>query len=54
MAAERHPVFDDLDVRALSRRPGAKWSRAEPDVLPAWIAEMDFPPAPAVREGLPW
>ncbi|GGR77728.1 MULTISPECIES: MalY/PatB family protein [Streptomyces] len=44
--------FDDLDVRALSRRPGAKWSRAEPDVLPAWIAEMDFPPAPAVREAL--
>lgn len=45
-------MFDDLDVRALSRRPGAKWSRAEPDVLPAWIAEMDFPPAPAVREAL--
>nr|WP_244211388.1 PatB family C-S lyase [Streptomyces antibioticus] len=52
MAAERHPMFDDLDVRALSRRPGAKWSRVEPDVLPAWIAEMDFPPAPAVREAL--
>ncbi|WP_030740904.1 MalY/PatB family protein [Streptomyces sp. NRRL S-31] len=44
--------LDDLDVRALHRRPGAKWSRAEPDVLPAWIAEMDFPPAPAVREAL--
>ncbi|MGW5491290.1 MalY/PatB family protein [Streptomyces olivaceoviridis] len=52
MAAERHPMFDDLDVRALSRRPGAKWSRVEPDVLPAWIAEMDFPPAPAVRAAL--
>ncbi|MFI6932810.1 MalY/PatB family protein [Streptomyces sp. NPDC050287] len=50
--AERHPMFDDLDVRALSRRPGAKWSRVEPDVLPAWIAEMDFPPAPEVREAL--
>ncbi|MFD0395768.1 aminotransferase class I/II-fold pyridoxal phosphate-dependent enzyme [Streptomyces nogalater] len=45
-------MFDDLDVRALSRRPGAKWSRAQPGVLPAWIAEMDFPPAPAVREAL--
>ncbi|MGW1889739.1 MalY/PatB family protein [Streptomyces sp. NPDC002004] len=45
-------MFDDLDVRALAQRTGAKWSRAEPDVLPAWIAEMDFPPAPAVREAL--
>ncbi|MFI9244797.1 MalY/PatB family protein [Streptomyces sp. NPDC053086] len=45
-------MFDDLDVRALYRRPGAKWSQVEPDVLPAWIAEMDFPPAPGVREAL--
>ncbi|WP_225823484.1 MalY/PatB family protein [Streptomyces naphthomycinicus] len=45
-------MFDDLDVRALHRRPGAKWNRAAPDVLPAWIAEMDFPPAPSVREAL--
>ncbi|MFF7369967.1 MalY/PatB family protein [Streptomyces tricolor] len=45
-------MFDDLDVRALSRRPGVKWSRAEPDVLPAWVAEMDFPPPPPVREAL--
>ncbi|MGW0767587.1 MalY/PatB family protein [Streptomyces sp. NPDC002676] len=45
-------MFDDLDVRELSRRSGVKWSRVEPDVLPAWIAEMDFPPAPSVREAL--
>lgn len=45
-------MLDDLDVHALSRRPGVKWNRADPDVLPAWIAEMDFPPAPCVREAL--
>ncbi|MFF2412041.1 MalY/PatB family protein [Streptomyces sp. NPDC058092] len=45
-------MFDDLDVHALSNRPGVKWNRVEPDVLPAWIAEMDFPPAPCVREAL--
>jgi cystathionine beta-lyase len=45
-------TFDDLDVQALSRRPGVKWSRAGRDVLPAWVAEMDFAPAPAVREAL--
>ncbi|EME99957.1 aminotransferase class I/II-fold pyridoxal phosphate-dependent enzyme [Streptomyces mobaraensis NBRC 13819 = DSM 40847] len=45
-------MFDDLDLSLPARRPGAKWSRAEPGVLPAWIAEMDFPPAPAVQEAL--
>ncbi|MEU6578959.1 aminotransferase class I/II-fold pyridoxal phosphate-dependent enzyme [Streptomyces sp. NPDC046805] len=45
-------MFDDLDLPALARRPGVKWSRAEPGVLPAWVAEMDFPPPPAVREAL--
>jgi len=45
-------VFDDVDPSSLARRPGVKWSQAEPGVLPAWIAEMDFPPAPAVREAL--
>ncbi|WP_424890358.1 MalY/PatB family protein [Streptomyces sp. XH2] len=45
-------MFDDLELSSLTRRPGVKWSRAEPGVLPAWIAEMDFPPAPAVREAL--
>jgi cystathionine beta-lyase len=27
-----------------------KWSRYPPDVLPAWVAEMDFPLAPAVLD----
>lgn len=27
-----------------------KWSRYPPDVLPAWVAEMDFPLAPAVHD----
>ncbi|WP_432095551.1 MalY/PatB family protein [Streptomyces sp. bgisy100] len=45
-------MFDDVDIRALSQRPGVKWRRAAADVLPAWIAEMDFPPAPPIREAL--
>ncbi|MGW8328546.1 MalY/PatB family protein [Streptomyces sp. NPDC055897] len=45
-------MFEDIELSSLTRRPGVKWSRAEADVLPAWIAEMDFPPAPAVREAL--
>ncbi|MEU8552102.1 aminotransferase class I/II-fold pyridoxal phosphate-dependent enzyme [Streptomyces roseoverticillatus] len=45
-------MFEDVELSSLTRRPGVKWNRAAPDVLPAWIAEMDFPPAPAVREAL--
>jgi len=45
-------VFDDLDPDELRRRPGVKWSQAAPDVIPAWIADMDFPPPPPVRAAL--
>lgn len=48
--------FDDVDARldeaALRRRRGAKWLRYGPSVLPAWVADMDFPPAPPVAEAL--
>ncbi|MBF6059795.1 aminotransferase class I/II-fold pyridoxal phosphate-dependent enzyme [Nocardia terpenica] len=40
------------DIESLRRRSGVKWTRAEPDVIPAWIADMDFPVADAVREML--
>lgn len=45
-------MFDDLDLEQLRRRPGAKWSRAGRDVLPAWLADMDFPVPLPVREVL--
>ncbi|MBB5932489.1 MalY/PatB family protein [Streptomyces echinatus] len=45
-------MFEDVELSSLTRRPGVKWNRAAPGVLAAWIAEMDFPPAPAVREAL--
>jgi cysteine-S-conjugate beta-lyase len=43
-------IFDDLDVDVLRRRSGVKWAKAGPGVLPAWIADMDFPIAPSIRE----
>lgn len=42
----------DLDPAGLSARPGAKWHRVPPGVLAAWIADMDYPPAPAVVEAI--
>ncbi|TQN32199.1 cystathionine beta-lyase [Haloactinospora alba] len=44
--------LDALDWDWLRARPGAKWHRVEPDVLPAWVADMDFPVAQPVRDAL--
>jgi cystathionine beta-lyase len=37
--------FDDLEIAALRRRTGEKWTQYAADVLPAWVADMDFPVA---------
>ncbi|MEU7146014.1 PatB family C-S lyase [Nocardia sp. NPDC046473] len=44
--------FDNLDLRWLRSKTGVKWGRIAPDVLPAWIADMDFPVAPPVLDAL--
>lgn len=42
--------WDDLDVAALRRRRGEKWATYPADVLPAWVADMDFPLWPPLGE----
>ncbi len=44
--------ISDLSLDDLRRRRSAKWTWYDDDVLPAWVAEMDFPVAPAIREAL--
>ena len=44
--------FDRVDLDALRRRRTVKWSLYGPDVLAAWVAEMDFDVAPAIRSAL--
>ncbi|MFI9554697.1 MalY/PatB family protein [Nonomuraea endophytica] len=34
------------------KRDGLKWSKVAPGVIPAWVADMDLPTAPAVVEAL--
>ncbi|WP_327090657.1 aminotransferase class I/II-fold pyridoxal phosphate-dependent enzyme [Nonomuraea sp. NBC_01738] len=34
------------------KRDGLKWAKAAPGVIPAWVADMDLPTAPAVVEAL--
>lgn len=46
------PTLTEIPLERLRRRRSAKWTRYEPDVLPAWVAEMDFPLAEPVRLAL--
>ncbi|MCG5219851.1 aminotransferase class I/II-fold pyridoxal phosphate-dependent enzyme [Streptosporangium soli] len=41
------PTFDTI-----GSRQGLKWAQTEPGVIPAWVADMDFPTAPAIVEAV--
>lgn len=43
--------FDGLELAWLHSKPGIKWQRT-PGAIAAWVADMDFPPAPVVVERL--
>lgn len=45
-------LFDDLSLDTLRLRKSAKWTGYAADVLPAWVAEMDFPLAPPITRAL--
>jgi cystathionine beta-lyase len=45
-------AFDQLTPAQLRQRRTVKWNLFGPDVLPLWVAEMDFPTAPAVLDGI--
>jgi cystathionine beta-lyase len=44
--------FDDIPLERLRARRSAKWTAFGPDVLPAWIAEMDVDLDPVIRDVL--
>jgi cystathionine beta-lyase len=44
--------LDELDLAALHRRTSAKWRLYPPDVLPTFVAEMDYPLAAPIRHAL--
>jgi cysteine-S-conjugate beta-lyase len=46
------PDFNNLSIAELRKRRSAKWTMFPPDVLPAWVAEMDFPLDNVVRNAL--
>lgn len=46
-----HP-FDGLTFEELKQRPLLKWRHYDDDVLAMWVADMDFPVADGVRQGI--
>lgn len=44
--------FEDLSLAKLRGRASAKWTTYPADVLPAWVAEMDFPLAEPIKQRL--
>ena len=45
-------AFDDLSLAKLRGRASAKWTAYPADILPAWVAEMDFPLAEPIKQRL--
>ena len=43
--------FESISLDWLHKKPGAKWNRT-PDAIAAWVADMDFAPAPAIVSAL--
>lgn len=44
--------YDDLQIEDLRHEGSQKWTLYPPDVLPLWVADMDFPVAPELLEAL--
>ena len=44
--------FDDLDIGTLRKKHGEKWATYPDDVLPLWVADMDFPTAEPIQAAL--
>jgi cysteine-S-conjugate beta-lyase len=45
-------TFDDVRLDDLRRRTSQKWAKYGPDVLPLFVAEMDFPLAEPIRRAV--
>jgi cystathionine beta-lyase len=52
MPRDLSPSLTELSLERLRQRRSVKWSRYPGDVLPAWVAEMDFPLAAPVKQAL--
>ena len=44
--------FKNIKISDLQTRKGVKWNNYNEPVIPAWVADMDFPVAPEIQEVL--
>lgn len=52
VAPAREPDAFAAPLPWLRAKRGVKWSRPGPELLPAWVADMDFPIAAPIREAI--
>ncbi|NAS26362.1 aminotransferase class I/II-fold pyridoxal phosphate-dependent enzyme [Herbidospora sp. NEAU-GS84] len=52
LAARRPADPVDAPMAWLRAKQGVKWHRPGPALLPAWVADMDFPLAPVIAEAI--
>src|SRR5690606_22339956 len=48
----KREIVLELTQDQLRQRRGKKWADYGPDILPAWVADMDFASAPQISEAL--
>jgi cysteine-S-conjugate beta-lyase len=48
----RTDLYEHLSAESLRGWQTEKWSYCSEDVLPAWVAEMDFPTAPVIQQAV--
>ncbi len=46
------PILGDCSLTSLRKRTSHKWRTYPPDVLPAFVAEMDFDPAQEIKDAI--
>lgn len=46
------PTFNSLKVAELRKRPSVKWQYFDEDVIPCWVADMDFTPSKAITDAM--
>lgn len=45
-------AFDVVTEAGMRAKPCVKWNHFDPDVLPMWVADMDFPVADVIRDAM--
>ncbi len=48
----RGEIFNSATIEEMVMAPGSKWHKDQPDVIPLWLADPDFPVASEIKRAL--